>query len=309
MKKFLFFLIISFYCLSGQTQTNTYHPFPDSYYWRVDWHCQHYQSNCNERYHYNYYFDGDTIINGNSYKKLMRDSVVLIGIGGPPCTLNPWAANKGYMGALKEDSILNKTYFLWSNLSYDTLLYDYNLVSGDTLKGGLVWNYLIVSSVDSVLIGNGYRKRWNFNSSEGPGYIIQGIGSNNGLIERINSTGFCYSSLVCIKDLTTTLFTSNFSSSYGCQLILPVKEQVHTRKTIHIFPNPTSDYIIIESKNPLNKIKEIKIYNSLGILNENLFPNISDVKIDISLFPNGLYFLIVEDMNGEKSVKKIIVNK
>jgi len=311
IKKLLLSLIFIIALNTVDGQTNAYHTFPDSFYWRVDMHCQFVQTNCNEFYYYNYHFEGDTIIKGASYRKLMRDSVILVGIGGPPCLLYPWASFTGYMGALKEDSILNKIFFIWAeSLITDSLLYDYNLVVGDTLKGRLVGNCkMIISSVDSILIGNQFRKKWNFNTcNEGPGYIIQGIGSDNGLIEQINSEGFCVSSLVCVRNITSTLFMSNNPSTYGCHIISSVLETKRSQNSINIYPNPFSFETTIKSDRFL-KDATIIVYNSHGQIVKEI-NNISGLSTTLfrNDLPCGLYFLLLREAD-KMFVKKIVITE
>jgi hypothetical protein len=64
------------------------------------------------------------------------------------------------MGALKEDSLNNKTYFVFPGFSNDSLFYDYNLNIGDTLKGYMNGGCnIIISSIDSVIVGSEFRKK------------------------------------------------------------------------------------------------------------------------------------------------------
>jgi len=58
------------------------------------------------------------------------------------------------MGALGDDSLANKSFFVFPDQNTDTLLFDYNLAVGDTIRGYLPANCTItINSVDSVLIG------------------------------------------------------------------------------------------------------------------------------------------------------------
>lgn len=58
-----------------------------------------------------------------------------------------------------------------------------------------------------------------------------------------------------------------------------------------VFPNPSSDYIYLS--NPNQNSAQILIYNSIGELTyEKYYENFSnDVKLDISVLPNGIYSL------------------
>ena len=102
---------------------------------------------------------------------------------------------------------------IWRTVTFfdniDTLLYDFNLKANDTLRGYLAgrdyWfgSRLVIIEVDSVLIGNQYRKRWKFSKGSSPtisppGSIIEGIGNVNGLLEPIEG-GEMGGDLICFK--------------------------------------------------------------------------------------------------------------
>ncbi|WP_292943818.1 T9SS type A sorting domain-containing protein [Olleya sp. UBA1516] len=71
-------------------------------------------------------------------------------------------------------------------------------------------------------------------------------------------------------------------------------------KNIQLFPNPSSDFIIISN---LEKIETFSILNTLGqeVVKGKI---INDEKIDISNFKNGLYFLRFENGNTLKFIKE-----
>lgn len=71
-------------------------------------------------------------------------------------------------------------------------------------------------------------------------------------------------------------------------------------KNIQLFPNPSSDFIIISN---LEKIETFSILNTLGqeVVKGKI---INDEKIDISNFKNGLYFLRFENGNTIKFIKE-----
>jgi len=299
-------------------QTNVYHSFPDSAFWRVDAWAEDNFTGCQENYYFHYYFGGDTIINGNSYKKLMRGNVLIIRVGGGPlCYIWPWATFSGYMGAIKDDSISNKAYFVQPNQINDTLLFDYNLIIGDTLNGfNTGCNNMVVTSIDSILIGMEYRKRWNFNRCNADsGFIIQGIGSSSGLIEPINQT-FSYSNLICVKDSNSTLFNSSFQSIIGCQLVTSTQNiPSEIINTINIYPNPTSGTFTLTYNSQLSLLNsQLIITDVLGrAVYHQAIINPNNTTINISQLSNGVYFYEIQSGNSTGSLTgmrgKIVVEK
>jgi len=72
--------------------------------------------------------------------------------------------------------------------------------------------------------------------------------------------------------------------------------------TFNYYPNPTNDYLTIES--PTTKIQSIKVSSILGqvlILKE--FNNLAEVKIDLSEFERGTYFITVNETSYIKVLK------
>jgi len=67
-----------------------------------------------------------------------------------------------------------------------------------------------------------------------------------------------------------------------------------------VYPTPTENILNITSK---TKITKIEIYSKLGQL---ILKNTTENKINISNLTQGLYFVKVEDVNGNFGVKKIV---
>ncbi len=78
--------------------------------------------------------------------------------------------------------------------------------------------------------------------------------------------------------------------------------------TISIFPNPTTDFVNIKS-NVSEKIKSIELYNALGqsIYYENIDDNKTDIKIDLSSFRKGIYFVKIRFENTKIVSSKLIL--
>ena len=79
-------------------------------------------------------------------------------------------------------------------------------------------------------------------------------------------------------------------------------------KEISIYPNPVTDLVNIKS-NVSEKIKSIEFYNALGqrIYYENIF-NASDIKVDVSNFRKGVYFIKVYFESTKVVSSKLILN-
>ncbi len=300
MKKFVLILIL--FVAFSQANAQTYIPFPNPCYWRVDaWDYDPGPDACEGSYQYHCFTSSDTIINSKMYVKIMASPVIVS--GSNPCfyAFFPY----GYVGALRDDSIANKVFFIFPNQNTDSLLFDYNLNIGDTIKGILRTEYpttAFVGSIDTVIISNQYHKRWNISQNFAcPFYIIEGIGSQLGLIESSGCGAGVGSNLVCVKDSSTTIFIAD-SSSTNCQLINSIKTLKSEIERIKIIPNPAQSQITLEFDLTEIPIASIEIKNSLGqtvkTINNMAFSK-NEIKIDINEFPKGLYFV---QLRGENKI-------
>jgi hypothetical protein len=154
-----------------------------------------------------YSLQGDTIINGTSYHKIVNNT----GAG----------SNNLYkvVGGIREQD--KKIYYIGESYEgtyyysdHEVLLYDFTKQVGDT-----VWldqqtnqlNYIIIKT-DSVKIGNEFRKRYATERYGATEYIIEGIGNvNSGLFGVITPIPTC---IECHLDWQFICFSQNRESVY-----------------------------------------------------------------------------------------------
>ncbi len=307
---------VSLSLINANGQTNVYHPFPDAAYWRVDYHHnQTQQVFCSVRYYFQYTIEADTLINSQVYKKILRSFVQEDILScAPPATL-PAIPSTGYVGALRDDPNANKAFIVLPNATEDSLLYDYGLVVGDTLKGLIseyYFNNNVVTIVDSVEINGQYRKRWIFDNCSYPSdphfpYIIQGVGSSAGLFDPLCTwtIDFTQRYLACVVDSSGTLFDAEYSSSEGCELITgigPITRGISA--TIH--PNPFSKETYLHTETPLQNAT-LSIYNALGqLVQETSNINGQSVSISREGLSSAIHFVQLRDGKGSYVGKVLI---
>ena len=97
-----------------------------------------------------------------------------------------------------------------------------------------------------------------------------------------------------------------FGSKKG---LLTVPEQSETTlSAFTIFPNPSKGNITI--KNEMLKIKNAEVHNLMGeIIFNSSTESVSELTIDISTHPAGIYFLRITDEKGNIFSNKIILTK
>lgn len=291
MKKRLLILLVLFMNWAFIKAQTNYHSFPDS---NAVWnfHLQAYCfSNGQADEHYSITLSGDTIINNQTYQKLSTPYVQSNSTGSCGGTLS------GYKGAIREDSANKKVFIIPPTDSTEKLLYDFNLQVGDTVKGYIGNFEPIVQSIDSVLVGSHYRKRWIIDSSYYFVYMIEGIGSTYGLLEEIPPpvTDLADYTLSCFQDDTIT-----YNSVGNCQLITSLSEKQKLKPGL--YPNPTSAVIHVKTRQELQRIE---VYNLQG----QKVQEVNSKKRTWQLpKENGLYLIRLQDEEGNVYTEKVIKN-
>jgi hypothetical protein len=298
MKKILFILSFTLTSMCSFSQTNLYCPFPEN---NVIW-CDSFgfdgnpTSACGVS---SITITGDTIIDSAIYHKLFKSEFYYqSGVNYHCSTNNPLVFWSGYKGAIRQDTIQRKVFYREPNSTTDSLLYDFSLNVGDTIKSYIKIlcpdSPTVVTSIDSVLIGTHYRKRWTVNQyfCISNAQIIEGIGSASGLLEPFINTGVGGQTtykLYCFSQNNQTLYPY-YSLTSGCSLITSIQEQT-SNDLISISPNPSSGQFTIET-NSTDK-KNIDLFNING---KHVFSDIISEKaiIDMTNLNEGIYILVIK---------------
>ncbi|MCF8278303.1 MAG: T9SS type A sorting domain-containing protein [Flavobacteriales bacterium] len=163
-----------------------------------------------------------------------------------------------------------KVYFKQHSSVSDTLLYDFDLSIGDTLPPTLINDPSnetnVVSSIDSILIGNDYHKRFGISLGYDSNYVdlIEGIGNSFGLMGLLVPPFERGTYLYCVTIDGETVYPD---SSYDCPLLLTGIEEDYPSLRIQpkIYPNPSTGYVNIEATGS-DQWMTVKLYNTLGVL-------------------------------------------
>jgi hypothetical protein len=316
LKKLLlfFFFLLSFF---SKAQTSVYHPFPDSnavWNMRQRGYCIAPGDYCD--FLYSYIITGDTIIAGNSYHKLSVPIVERTATGGT-CTNCSGFWPGADAGFIRQDIPGKKVYFIEQGNSIEQLLYDFNMQTSDTVKGYMESacgsNPDIVGTIDSVLIGSNYRKRWDLTGGHYE-YLIEGIGLIQGLGDLNHFLGQSDCGFIDGPFLAITCFVQNDTilyhplPSYACEVITGIKNISENNNSINIYPNPTHDNFTITLNRQVQN-GELKIYDVTGrmVMEQKLHSQISSINCQLS---SGIYFLkVLLPDTGEELAGKIAVSK
>jgi hypothetical protein len=287
-------LIISFVILiSGNLCAQQYFPFPtDSARWHTSfsaysWSCQ---VPANQ---YELYISGDTIIGPTVYHKIN-----ILGWSGNTSCIN---YTPGYVGCIREDS--NKhVFFRPAWLGVDTLLYDFNVQVGDTLKTFNNGCQETVVLIDSVLIGSSYRKQYHtsgdFWCGNIPRVIIEGVGCSSGLIEEFGMYEARHD-LDCMSHREVSLYGGAcLPFTVG---MIPVQESHEWKAS----PNPASGSVLLSSPGWQSSASySVVLWNLAGekVSSLNCFSQNGSISIERNGLAEGTY--IAEIISGQQTISR-----
>lgn len=304
MKK-ITLLCTLFYYISLSSQTNIYHPFPEL---NAEWNVSQVSSTACK--HIKYVINGaDTTVQSKTYHKITKTEVSYAQFTNGTCDYNSIVnVVTDYAGAIRNDSLAKKVYYVIPNTNTDTLLFDFSLNVGDTIKTYIATtcSNRKVLVIDSVLVGGIYHKRWNTTECYFGGQnvqFIEGVGSNLGLIERIPSLGIynTIGTLNCFSKNTQSLYPT--SSSSNCPLITSVKNY-NSEINEQVFINSFNKTINIKQES--YSYKNYIIYSTTGSIISKGNIDSSNVMISLNEAIDGIYFI---SLSGKEKtlVKKIVV--
>ena len=246
------------------------------------------------------YFDGDSIVASNSYKKVFSCKDKL-------------HENIKYEGLIREQD--KKTYFIPANSETEYLIYDFSLEEGMTFEGYISLSsqetqLLEIKNSDMVEINGVLKKRLQigyysplWNDDHILDTWIEDIGSLGGILTPHFSAldGAIYT-LLCYYQNNELMYKN--PAYFECYY--DKKEDIASVQTLTIggcgvFPNPVDDILNISYLN--NAILRIEIFDNLG---RKVYNQTYKDTINVSSFSKGLYLLKVYDINEQVSVFKII---
>jgi hypothetical protein len=245
---------------------------------------------CLMAHNYIYYLNGDSIISDVEYKKVYEIREIEYRWMAPPPHDNcdGTILINDFRALLRQDG---KKIFLNEN-GTEHLLYDFDLAIGETLP--LTWNMLTegiyVTGIDSIFMGDHYRKVFYFNEEFGmDSFIIEGIGSNYGLLEDYPQPFLNYPSNLLCFTLNDTTYFPGFGEDCDLTVNTPLVENDFQ---FSFSPNPIKDRLRIDHPE-FSNIRHVIVYDCYGrklvMVPENIAPNFFD--LDLSSLSQGLYIL------------------
>jgi hypothetical protein len=299
----IFSLVLFLICMMVNGQEYVHFPLTDA-----KWHI-YLETTCDndsppDTFLLRYYFDGDTVIDDVTYSHLFCESGDTI------------HTSRLSSGGIREEN--KRVYYIGddflrsSSEGEEILLYDFNMQVNDTVyhtDDGRLKS--IVLAIDSVQIGDRYRKRylvdngWYFHN---PDYIIEGIGSVvHGLFGHITTLptcGYHFWEHVCFFSEDQLIYKNPTFTDCSAGKNLSTVENMITSQ-ITIYPNPFNESIVLGSST-YQKSMSLQVFNALGRLILNNSKVVSNEQIEI-FGPAGIYIAIVKDEKGKILLKKELI--
>ncbi len=257
---------------------------------------------CANWYNSIYYVDDTIMHNGNVFYKILESGEFYQEVINPPGPCDETYYYTGeFRGTIRTEN--GKTYQLIGQEEY--LLMDFTLNVGDTLFS-YISPGLVIGSIDSVLVGTEYRKRFNFTNGDICNWMIEGIGHEAGLFEPMSVILEFASEFHCYGENNIPLF-----GDMNCILNVGLEDFSTQNYNVSIYPNPTSGKLIINASELTNTIKSYFLTDIYGkmVLQKNFDVNNNNIfEIDLSKYKTGIYFMRLDTENQGIIFRKIIKN-
>lgn len=314
MKKLFFTTLLITFVAIVFGQSSVYHPFPTSNaYWREV--SAGFQCYCCAKYQY--VLAGDTAINSVTYHKLIHSGKQYSSNQAGDCEFSEGSIPFSYYnGALRNDIPGKKIWFIPSNSTQEELLYDFDLKLHDSLQPTYINNisgpniYIIVSTVDSALVGNVYYKSFGIAFSSSPNgiftHIIEGVGSTYGLFGSMGELKppFEFGSMLeCFSIDGISVYPA---IAQECALYNGVIPTFPLEKC-SISPNPFNETAVLNIPDQFQQV-DIQLFDESGrvVFFQNGVKNGS--VFNRSNLSNGIYFYKFSQNLNVLSYGKLIIN-
>lgn len=291
-------IIIFFLCILSLTAfSQQYYPLvEENRSWNVmivvpDW-SQPFDSSC---YTDTYFISGDSTLNTIDYKKFYFSN-------------EETPVNWTLIGFIREDGAKR----VWYRRIVDTtevLLYDFSVLSGDSLKIGVDTTfYYKVDSITTEIVADSLRKKYWISQDDYYWHEtwIEGVGSNKGITgSAMASAVGGWSWLLCMSDDGNLIYMYPYFNS--CYINTGLNETQNP--VFRIYPNPVADRITLDSFDAGTNLSEITIsvYNSTGVkIACKAEPDNNQLSIDFSNESGGIFYLIIENKGVTLQTQKIL---
>jgi hypothetical protein len=294
-------IVLTTLLIFNTANAQQYYPFPSD---TASWNCLFWhQWSPQDIYLFNssYLLEGDTILNGVSYKKVYYSE--------PD---NPNFIPE-YIGGLRENDTREIYFFPFSQnlvspgpISFPSDTSEHLLYSFNDLEAGMIlpintsFTEISVVGIDSVLLGENYRKRYKIQQQGlfDYDYWIEGIGSTKDLFIPFTYEFEWQYFTLCFTD-STTYYINSPNGQDSCHYWLPVGIDEINPAQEWFSPNPATSHITLSNPNT-----NIQLHNLQGQLILTSLPG--EQQISLHGIKPGVYVVSVMERGELIGKEKII---
>lgn len=303
MKTTNLFLILVVFQLAISAQSIIPIPADTSSIWRID--RSHVIGICVINNNSLYYINGTEIIEGEEYHTIYEEGYYWE--FDPDPQFQNCTTTYNYSGVLKGGVRTENGKIYGYNVDWNEtpgLLLDFTLEVGDSMFTSICLDGKVIESIDSVLVGDEYRKRFNFEGNSYCNWMIEGVGHERGLFESMDDPFENNSEFLCYGENGIPVFGDE-----NCDLTVGFLSNIEDNFKIDISPNPTNNKITINTSLSPKEIKSYFIsdmYGRLLLQNRITETNKNLHEIDLSNLKSGFLLLNIVLENNEMQTFRII---
>lgn len=249
------------------------------------------------------------------------DTVVLINdIECKRINIDLCACNNHFCDKLYTFERNDSVFFYNSDIDSFQILYDFSAKSGDSWEiytidydKNIDTVILQIDSTSTVIINDTelvkqyVTYKYNYDShlkTEVQSEVIQKLGDLEFIINILDKGYWVcdmdfLNSLRCYTDQEFGLYSTGVRESCDYVYIWTTIDPKQENNAFRIFPNPTKDYLLIESVSTTYLSYTLWDINGVKILNGN------EPRLDLSSLKTGIYFLIIKGENNDTMTFKI----
>lgn len=204
-------------------------------------------------------------------------------------------------GAIRNDTIERKVYFIPEGALAEELLYDMSLLPGDVFDLFDI-GPLMLDSIDSLQIDLEYHRRFNFTEQFGfqTYQVIEGVGSTIGVTsgyDTIDDDTW----LICMERDGEQLF--EFIPN-ACAQFTGYSEKPFVPPTIELSPNPVIDRLTVRMEEVA--FKELIVCNMLGEVLVQYAAGLLPFSIDVSSMTEGMYVVELRHADSTRTIGRFV---
>jgi phosphatidylserine decarboxylase len=291
-----------FFSIIITAEAKSHYPLQPTSVWRVDSVDARWKIVENTRY----FFNGDTLIGNVNFFKLYKSGVAQYD--------KPFYYDNVYVGAVRDEN--DKIFFIKKKKTVETLLFNFNLNVGDTIKSQIGKGKIIIS-IDTLQ--NGRRVFYHNRDHYNLGYFVEGIGSNGGLFSTGSSfitlhSGQLANYLICYSENNSLVFESEMGRVSNCEIVntnrkFPVDPtsiwRIDCDSDYYVSPYSARYQYYIKGDTTVNQVPYNKLYKAgfyLAPGDDGVFKSSYRGAEYIGALRdyNGKYFFVEKGSNNEK---------